>query len=213
MKHLVKPLNCKSGECQHYIFTFELHPKLASRPKTTSWPAVPETHKFHSIRNTETDEVYIRTYSCCCVGCLHGEEECTNEVCRDEWRGYSFKSKKFVKPNLEFWFRDVQPRDPILCIDPVNWVENINRMSVLQTFTDLQQYVNHHPLPAFVGHPQYNLSNEEMENLDLVPLHHIPRDAPKNVAPLQIIGDGNCFPHTLRYIMFKHQNKYMEMQA
>ena len=51
-------------------------------------------------------------------------------------------------------------------------------MSVLNSFTDLQQYVNNNQLPAFVGEPQYNLSNEEMENLNLVPLHHIPRDAP-----------------------------------
>ena len=73
-------------------------------------------------------------------------------------------------------------------------MDHINRMRAIQSFAELQQYVNSHPLPAFVGEPQYNLSNEEMENLDLVALHHIPRDAPCNASPVQIIGDGNCFP-------------------
>ena len=120
VKHLAKPLKCIPGECQHHILAFELHPKLSSRPKTTNWHPVPETHKFNSIRNTNTNDIYLRTYTCCRVGCLHGEEDCTNEICRDEWRGYDFKLKKFVKPNLDFWFRDQQPRDPILCIAPVS---------------------------------------------------------------------------------------------
>ena len=146
VKHLAKPPKCNSGECQHYILIFELHPKLVSRPKTTSWPGVPDTCKIHSIGNTNTNDIYIRTYSCCCVGCLHGED-CKNEICRDEWRGYDFKSKKFIKPNLNVWFRDQQPRNAILCIALVSWVEHINRMSVLTSFADLQEYVNSHPLP------------------------------------------------------------------
>ena len=67
-------------------------------------------------------------------------------------------------------------------------------MSAIQSFAELQQYVNSHPLPAFVSELQDNLSNEEVENLDLMALHHIPRDAPHNVGPVEIIGDGNCFP-------------------
>ena len=113
VKHLAKPPKCTPEECQHHIRTFELHPKLPLRPKTTSWPAVLETHKFHSIGNTNTNNIYLRIYTCCCVGCLHGEEECTNEICRDELRGYDFKLKEFIKPNLDFWFRDRQPIQPI----------------------------------------------------------------------------------------------------
>ena len=48
--HLEKPPKMNSNECQHYMLTFELHTKLSSRPKTT-WPAVPETRKIHSIGN------------------------------------------------------------------------------------------------------------------------------------------------------------------
>ena len=47
--HLGKPPKMNSNECQHYMLTFELHTKLSSRPKTTTWPAVPETCKIHSI--------------------------------------------------------------------------------------------------------------------------------------------------------------------
>ena len=134
VKHLAKPLKCNPGECQHHILTFKLHPKLPSRPKSTSWPAVPKTGKFYSIENTNTNNIYLRTYTCCCVGCLHGEEECTNDICRDEFRGYDFKSKKFIKPNLDFWFRDRQFIQPILCIEQVSWVDHINRMNALQKF-------------------------------------------------------------------------------
>ena len=200
-------------DCQHYMLTFELHAQLRSRPKTTHWPAVPDTRKIHSVGNTNTDDINLRTYTCCCVGCLRGEEDCKNQICRDEWRGYEFRSKKFVKANLDFWFRDRQPQDAILHIATVNWVEHISRMSVIRSFHALQQYVNNNPLSPFVGEPQYNLSNEEMDNVDLVALHHMPRDAPRNVGPLQIIGDGNCFPRTMSYIMFKDQSRYMEMRV
>ena len=86
-------------------------------------------------------------------------------------------------------------------------------MNALRSFADLQHYVTDYPLPAFVAEPQHNLSNEEMDNLDLVALHHIPRDAPPNVGPVEIIGDGNCFPWTLSYIMFKNQDHYIEMKS
>ena len=85
VKHLQKPLTKQSGECQHHILTFHLHKTLKSRPHTISWPGVPNTCKFHSIGNTNTKDVYLRNFTCCCVGCLHGDEPCSNDVCPDEW--------------------------------------------------------------------------------------------------------------------------------
>ena len=38
VKHLQKPLEKHSEQCQHYIPTFHLHPRLKSRPDTRSWP-------------------------------------------------------------------------------------------------------------------------------------------------------------------------------
>ena len=84
-------------------------------------------------------------------------------------------------------------------------------MSMLRSFQDLQNYVTNNPLPDFQCQPQYTMSNAEMENLDLVALHHIPNDAPRNVGPIQIEGDGNCFPRTISYILYKSQNHYMEI--
>ena len=57
------------------------------------------------------------------------------------------------------------------------------------------------------------MSNAEMDNLDLVALHHIPNDAPRNVGPIQIQGDGNCFARTISYILYKSQNHYMEIRT
>ena len=59
VKHLQKPL---LKACQHYILTFEFHNKLGSRPDTKKWPGIPETRKFHSIGNTENNDLYFRTF-------------------------------------------------------------------------------------------------------------------------------------------------------
>ena len=96
VKHLQKPLLQK---CQHHILTFEFHNKLKSRPNTEEWPGIPETRKFHSIGNTRNGDVYLRTFSCCCKGCLHGNESCSNDVCPDKWRGYSLSGRKHCQPN------------------------------------------------------------------------------------------------------------------
>ena len=86
-------------------------------------------------------------------------------------------------------------------------------MSSIRTFQELQVYVNNNPLPEFVCEPNYTMSPAEMEQLDLVALHHLPNDAPGNVGPIEIEGDGNCFPRTISYILFKMQDHYMEIQT
>ena len=157
--------------------------------------------------------MYLSNFTCCCVGCLHGDEPCSNDVCPDEWQGYSFKRNKFVEPNLDFWFHDREPDLSILRVENVDWATRINEMSSIRTFTDLQVYVNNNLLPEFVCEPKYTMSAAEMENLDLVALHHVPNDAPRNVSPIQIEGDGNCFPRSISYILYKSQNHYMEVRT
>ena len=73
----------------------------------------------------------------------------------------------------------------------------MNEMSSLQTFQDLQAYINNNPLPDLVCEPKYTMSAAEMENLDLGALHHVPNGSPRNVSPIEIEGDGNCFQQTL----------------
>ena len=87
---------------------------------------------------------------------------------------------------MNFWFCDREPDLRILRVENVDWATCINEMSSIRTFTDLQVYVNNNPLPEFVCERKYTMSAAEMENLDLVALHHVPNDAPRNVSPIQI---------------------------
>ena len=68
-----------------------------------------------------------------------------------------------MEPNLDFWFRDREPDLHILHVENVNWATRINEMSSIQTFTDLQVYVNNNPLPEFVCEPKYIMSAAEIE--------------------------------------------------
>ena len=47
----------------------------------------------------------------------------------------------------------------------------------------------------------------------MVALHHIPNDAPQRVAPVSVEGDGNCFPRTISYLLYKSERKYMEIRV
>ena len=104
VKHLEKPLIESEDKCQHYILTFEYHKKLAKRPSTANLPAIPDTCKLHQIGNANGRELYYRKFACCCFGCIHGSEACSNNICPDEWLAYDLGKKQSVEPNLQFWF-------------------------------------------------------------------------------------------------------------
>ena len=57
------------------------------------------------------------------------------------------------------------------------------------------------------------ITQQEIHNLDMVALHHIPDNAPQRIAPLSVEGDGNCFPRTISYLLSKSQSRYMEMRV
>ena len=44
-------------------------------------------------------------------------------------------------------------------------------------------------------------------------MHHMPNDMPANLAPLQTGTDGNCFPRTVSYLLFKTQERYTEIRV
>ena len=94
VKHLEKPLIESEDKCQHYILTFEYHKKLAKRPSTANLPAIPDTCKLHQIGNTNGRELYYRKFACCCFGCIHGSEACSNNICPDEWSAYDLGKKQ-----------------------------------------------------------------------------------------------------------------------
>ena len=214
VKHLQKPL---LQECQHHVPTFEFHNKLKSRPDTKTWPAIPETRKFHSIGNTKSGDVYLRTFMCCCNGCLHGTESCTNDVCPDKWIGYSLSQRKNCQVNRSWWCRGVDEQIRKIAENTdlplqVDWQNRIAALSAINTFEELVAYVNNNPLPCFTDEANDTIT-QEIQNLDMVALHHIPDDAPHRIAPISVQRDGNCFPRTISYLLCKSESRYMEIRV
>ena len=215
VKHLQKPLLQK---CQHHVLTFEFHNKLKSRPNTEKWPGIPETRKFHSIGNTQNGDVYLRTFSCCCKGCLHGIESCSNDVCPDKLRGYSLSGRKHCQPNRSWWCETADDQisksgQNTHLPSEINWQNRIAVLSAINSFEELVTFVNNNPLPCFTNELNDTITQQEIHNLDMVALHHIPDNAPQRIAPLSVEGDGNCFPRTISYLLCKSQSRYMDMRV
>ena len=84
-------------------------------------------------------------------------------------------------------------------------------MSSLSSYNELQQYVNNNPLPDFNDEPNNTIAQEGINNLDMVVLHNIPHDAPQRIAPVSVEDDGNCFPRTISYLLYKTERRYMEI--
>ena len=215
IKYLQKP---KTHDCQHHVLTFEYHNKLKHRPNTLNLSTIPDTRKFHSIGNTKSADVYLRTFTCCCKGCLHGNEMCSNTVCPDQLKGYSLSGRKNCQPDRSWWsstandqIRKTTENVPVAL--QINWQNRIAALSAINTFEELVTYVNNNPLPSFTNELNDTVSQHEIHNLDMIALHHIPHDAPQRIAPISVEGDGNCFPRTISYLLYKTQNKYMEMRV
>ena len=68
-------------------------------------------------------------------------------------------------------------------------------------------------MPAFNDEPNDAIAQQEINNLDMVALHHIPPDAPERIAPVSVEGDGNCFPRTISYLLHKTECRYMEIHV
>ena len=81
-----------------------------------------------------------------------------------------------------------------------------------RSFVQLKRYVNGNPIPNIVNcEPNDNLMPQETMNIDLVAMHCMPPDMTPGLAPVQIEGDGNCFPCTVSYWLYKSQEMYTEM--
>ena len=86
-------------------------------------------------------------------------------------------------------------------------------MSSIRSYDELAQYVNNNPLPAFNDEPNDGIALQEINNLDMVTLHHLPDDVPERIAPVSVEGDGNCFPRTRSYLLYKTERRYMEIRV
>ena len=75
-------------------------------------------------------------------------------------------------------------------------------------------FVNNNPLPCFTNELNDTITQQEIHNLELmVALHHIQDNVPQRIAPLNVEGDGNCFPRTISYLLCKSQSRYMDMRV
>ena len=80
-----------------------------------------------------------------------------------------------------------------------------------RTFVQLECYITANAIPEFNYVENDMLMQAEADLLDMVALHHMPNDMPPRLAPLQVEGDGNCFPHTISYLLFKTENHHTEI--
>ena len=64
-------------------------------------------------------------------------------------------------------------------------------MSSLSSYNELQEFINNNPLLDFNDEPNDTIAQEEINNLDMVALHHIPHDAPQRIAPVSVENDWN----------------------
>ena len=44
-------------------------------------------------------------------------------------------------------------------------------------------------------------------------MHFFPNDHPLNVVPTHTLGDGNCFPQALSNVLFRTQNRHVEIRV
>ena len=68
-------------------------------------------------------------------------------------------------------------------------------------------------MSAFNDDPNDAIAQQEINNPDMVALHHIPPHAPERIAPVSVEGDGNCFPRTISYLLHKTECRYMEIHV
>ena len=170
VKHLqISPTN--DHKCQHYMITFHFQKQLGKRPKTDKLIGIPETRKLHQICNTGGNVLNFHKFACCCFGCLHGTEECQNNVCPTEWTGYDLSTKKTVTANLKFWFgnefmnchaSDVhnEPQQR-----PISWHAILQALNQQRTYAQLSRYVNENAIPDLLCVPDDTLRKEEIQNL------------------------------------------------
>ena len=218
VEHLQKPMEA-SDKCQHYMLTFESHEKICKRPNNKNWQGIPDTRKLHQIGNTGGNVLYFCKFTCCCFSCLQGTIHCQNTICPSEREAFDLQKKKTVSANLKHWFGGEITNAWIhniynAQIHNIDWNAILQRLSEQRSFVQVKRYINGNPIPdLIICEPNDNLMPQETLNLDLVAMHYMPPDMPAGLAPVNIEGNGNCFPRTISYLLSKSQQLYTEMRV
>ena len=99
-------------------------------------------------------------------------------------------------------------------IHNIDWNAILQRLSEQRSFVQVKRYVNENPIPdLIICEPNDNLMLQETLNLDLVAMYYMPPNMPAGLAPVNIEGDGNCFPCTISYLLSKLQQLYTQMRV
>ena len=145
---------------------------------------------------------------------MHGGE-CTNNICPEPWKAFSMTKKCKMPVSLNKWnLSNLQIHKISRGIDgQYNWEEILNAMSCMFSFQQLEAYVKSTELPPLQYTLQSTMTEALKSKLDFVALHYLPLDAPDSYAPLQIVGDGNCFPRTVSFMLFGTENRHTEIRV
>ena len=137
---------------------------------------------------------------------MHGGEY-TNNICPDAWQGYNMFKKCKVPISLNKWnlinpqiYKITRGID-----DHYNWEVILNTLSYMLSFKLLEAYVKSSLLPALQYQFHTCMTEALKSKLDFVALHFLPLDTPHCYAPLETVGDGNCFPSTVSFMLFGTQ--------
>ena len=95
----------------------------------------------------------------------------------------------------------------------LNWDAILRAFAQQRTFVQIEHYITANPIPHCNYVANDILMPAETELSDMVASHHMPNDMPVGLAPLQVEGDGNCFPQTISYLLFKTENRYTEFRV
>ena len=204
-----------NGKCEHFVQTFQYTPKLPKRPKVPNLAPIPDTRKLHSLVTAANRNVInYKYFLCCCDGCMHGGE-CTNNICPEAWKAFSMTKKCKVQVSLRKWnLSNPQIRKITRGIDgDYNWEEILDVMSCMLSFEQLEAYVKSSELPPLQYTLQTTMTEALKSKLDFVALHYLPPDAPDSYAPLEIVGDGNCFPRTVSFMLFGTEGRHIEIRV
>ena len=92
-------------------------------------------------------QVYLCTFSCSCVGCIQGAEDCSNTVCPEEWKGYDLGSQKNCEANRSWWRETAAGQihkimENTGAQQDIDWVARLNAMNAINNFDDLATYVS-----------------------------------------------------------------------
>ena len=94
----------------------------------------------------------------------------------------------------------------------LSWSAILTALCQQRSFFQLQRYIAANPIPQLANAADDTFRQSETNILELVALHHIPKDTDPNFAPVQIEGNGNCFPCTISYLLSMTQDRHMEIR-